>query len=147
MRFEFTQDELNTDECGQGLEIGIVGFKTNPTSSVPDQIYIEVHNGKLRIHVWDGTSEDPRTIEIKPEEKHLFYSNHYYHCDREWVHSWHSSCNDTCLVCGGDISPYMSVQNGEEIIHSPEVYALANAEEPCCPKCGDAICTVHFLPA
>ena len=63
--------ELNADSLGinsQGLEIGIKGFKSSPTDvdSEPTQVYIEIYEGKLRVHVWDGSSQDPQSIVIDP---------------------------------------------------------------------------------
>jgi hypothetical protein len=50
-----------------GLEISVSGFKGDPGWQ-PSQIFVEYYAAdggakKLRIHVWDGTSEDPVTFE------------------------------------------------------------------------------------
>lgn len=49
-----------------GIEIGVKGFQSDPSCdpSEPTQIYIELYEGKLHVHVWDGSSEDPQTIKI-----------------------------------------------------------------------------------
>jgi hypothetical protein len=60
---------LNTYDLTEdgGLEIGVEGFKGDPGIR-PSQVFIEYYGTegrrkKLRIHVWDGTSEDPVTFE------------------------------------------------------------------------------------
>ena len=49
-----------------GLEIGVKGFMGDPTAADEDpcQVYIEIYEGKLRVCVWDGSSQDPQTIVI-----------------------------------------------------------------------------------
>jgi len=56
-------------EKGRGLEIGITGFRGDPTTIAqhPAQIYVEMYNGVLQVHVWDGDSQDPHTIRIEKE--------------------------------------------------------------------------------
>jgi hypothetical protein len=51
-----------------GLEIGITGFEANPTDAEnePSQVFIEVYEGQLRVHVWGGHSQDPVTTLISP---------------------------------------------------------------------------------
>ena len=39
-----------------------------PDAEPTEQVYIEVFEGKLRVHVWDGSESDPKTIEIKPKD-------------------------------------------------------------------------------
>jgi hypothetical protein len=66
MRLQFSAGELTAP---QGLEIGVIGFKSNPADhkNFPSQVYIEVYQGKLRVCVWNGSSEDPSAIhEIEP---------------------------------------------------------------------------------
>jgi len=50
----------------QGLEIGVRGFQSSPTDhkQFPSQVYIEVYEGKLRVCVWNGSSEDPAAIHV-----------------------------------------------------------------------------------
>ncbi len=64
MTIQFGRNELGTGP--EGLEINVEGFQHDPTSadSEPTQIYVEIYEGKLRVHVWDGSSEDPRTVVI-----------------------------------------------------------------------------------
>ena len=66
MRLEFDKFSLGT--ASQGLEISVAVFKSNPVDaeSDPVQVYIEIYEGKLRVHVWDGSSEDPQSIVIDP---------------------------------------------------------------------------------
>lgn len=66
MYLTFEKGGLGT--ASHGLEIGVFGFRDNPTTALefPSQIFIEVYEEKLRVHVWDGTSEDPQTIIIDP---------------------------------------------------------------------------------
>ena len=44
-----------------GIEIGISGFESNPTDAEdqPSQVFIEVYEGQLRVHVWDGHVPGP----------------------------------------------------------------------------------------
>ncbi len=66
MRLEFDFGELGTGS--NALELGVIGFKSNPTDDEgrPSQVYIEVYDGKLHVHVWDGSSRDPLTTIINP---------------------------------------------------------------------------------
>jgi hypothetical protein len=66
MRLQFSAGELTTP---QGLEIGVIRFQSSPADSknFPSQVYIEIYEGKLRVCVWNGSSEDPAAIhEIEP---------------------------------------------------------------------------------
>lgn len=42
------------------------------------------------------------------------FINYYRHCDTEWQDRWSCQCNDRCPVCGGEIEPYHSVDEGDE---------------------------------
>jgi len=66
MRIEFQPAALGSGS--KGLEIGVKGFRSNPGDHerFPSQVYIEVYEGKLRVCVWDGRSEDPATHDIEP---------------------------------------------------------------------------------
>jgi hypothetical protein len=66
MRLEFSASEID-GAIGHGLEIDVSGFAGSPTDENGHraQVYIEAYEGKLRINVWDGSSEDPQTIEIE----------------------------------------------------------------------------------
>jgi hypothetical protein len=59
MKFAFDRAEL---EHPAGIEIAVKGFKSNPTDGTesPAQVFIEVYEGRLRVHVWSG-KEDPAT--------------------------------------------------------------------------------------
>ena len=64
MRIELDAISLG---CGcKGLEIGVLGFQSNPTDaeSQPSQVFLEIYEGQLRVHVWDGSSQDPTTTVI-----------------------------------------------------------------------------------
>jgi hypothetical protein len=53
-----TQEQLGkgNEGQGQGLEISIQGL-------IPEtSIWIEYHEGKVQLHVWSGTAQDPQTI-------------------------------------------------------------------------------------
>jgi hypothetical protein len=50
-----------------GLEVRVSGFKGDPTVYHPHQVLIEIWRGKLQVHVWNGNSEDPRTVVIEKE--------------------------------------------------------------------------------
>jgi hypothetical protein len=65
MRVEFENDCLGSDS--NALEIGVKGFEGDPTAddSQPTQVFIEVYEGTLSVHVWDGSSEDPQSIHIQ----------------------------------------------------------------------------------
>ena len=54
-------------EAPNGLNICIRGFKGNSSEDIPSQVLIEVHEGKLKVHVWDGNSKDHYVIGIDPE--------------------------------------------------------------------------------
>jgi hypothetical protein len=58
-------DETTIDNTngGKGIEIKVDGYKGNPECPDEAQIFIEVYEGKLRVHVWNGNN-DPETIEI-----------------------------------------------------------------------------------
>jgi hypothetical protein len=32
--------------------------------SQPSQVFLEIYEGQLRVHVWDGSSQDPTTTVI-----------------------------------------------------------------------------------
>jgi hypothetical protein len=52
----------------RGLEISVEGFSGEMSHERPSQVYIEVYEGKLRVHVWRRDSEDPEaSIEIRPQ--------------------------------------------------------------------------------
>jgi hypothetical protein len=50
-----------------GLEIAVDGFTGDPGGVKPSQVFIEVYEGKLRVHVWIDESEDPAvSAQIQP---------------------------------------------------------------------------------
>jgi len=67
MRLELRPEQIS-GEKGNGLEIGVPGFNSSPADAEdhPSQVYIEFYEGKLAVHVWDGSGEDPQTIRIEP---------------------------------------------------------------------------------
>lgn len=66
MKLEFQQNGLGTGP--NGLEISIQGFRSSPADEPLGavQVFIEVYEGKLRVHVWDGSSFDPVSVVIEP---------------------------------------------------------------------------------
>ena len=61
--------ELDANSLGygcKGLEIGVLGFQSSPTDAEnqPSQVFVEIYEGQLRVHVWDGFSQDPTTTVI-----------------------------------------------------------------------------------
>jgi len=66
MKLVFDEHTLGTGT--EGLEISVKGFKSSPTDHESDlvKIFIEVYDGKLRVHTWDGSSEDPASVVIDP---------------------------------------------------------------------------------
>lgn len=51
-----------------GLEIAVKGYKGD-NGVEPTQVYVEHYEGSLRVHVWDGSGEDPtHSIEIHEQE-------------------------------------------------------------------------------
>lgn len=51
-----------------GLSISVEGFKGDTGSEIVSQVFIEVYNGKLRVHVWSG-GENPATTEIEATQR------------------------------------------------------------------------------
>jgi hypothetical protein len=51
-----------------GVEIVVPGFKGDALSADPIQLFLEVYEGKLRVCVWDGTTngDATRIVEIDP---------------------------------------------------------------------------------
>jgi hypothetical protein len=65
MKHTYNHNELVNEVGGRGLEIHVPGFLGNPEAPEDGQIFIEVYEGKLRVHVWNGES-DPTTVECEP---------------------------------------------------------------------------------
>ena len=52
-------------EHPKGINVVIEGFKGDPTDKNQGQIFIEIYEGKLQVHVWDGKNNgDPHTVRI-----------------------------------------------------------------------------------
>lgn len=66
MRIELNKEELANTTGHTGLEISVKGFQGD-AGAIPTQVYIEYYEGKLAIHVWDGSSQDCHTHIIRPE--------------------------------------------------------------------------------
>jgi hypothetical protein len=65
MKFKFTKEELTYEGAG-GLEIKIEGCPGDPTDTDPGTVvFIEYYEGKVLVHVWDGTKQDCDTLELK----------------------------------------------------------------------------------
>jgi hypothetical protein len=45
-----------------GLEIAIEGFTPDPGNAKPAQVFMEVHEGKLWVHIWADQSPDPAVV-------------------------------------------------------------------------------------
>ena len=62
------RSQLDNNKGSGGLEIGVFGHKGDPCDAnpAPCQIFLEWYEGKLQLHVWDGSAADPKTI-IIPE--------------------------------------------------------------------------------
>jgi len=52
--------------CKGGVEINIEGYRANPACPDDGQIWLEIFEGKLQVHVWNG-NEEPTTIELHKE--------------------------------------------------------------------------------
>ena len=56
-------------EHPHGLEISIEGFAGDPGGVQPSQVFIEIYEGQLHVHVWNGDAPDPcATVRIDPVE-------------------------------------------------------------------------------
>lgn len=50
-----------------GLEIAVEGFAGDIGDIQPSQLFLEVHEGKPKVHVWTTMEEDPSvSAEIQP---------------------------------------------------------------------------------
>jgi len=47
-----------------GISISVDGFKGDIGHDVPSQVFIEIHEGRLRVHVWNGDEDPVATTEI-----------------------------------------------------------------------------------
>jgi hypothetical protein len=67
MKLELKPAEI---EYPNGLEIAVDGFTGDPGGVQPVQAFLQIYEGKLRVHVWSSESEDPNvTAEILPIAK------------------------------------------------------------------------------
>jgi len=66
MKIELKANEIEHDRNPDGLEIAIAGFQGDPSVVPPSQVFLEVYQGKLLIHTWDGSGSDPATVSIAP---------------------------------------------------------------------------------
>jgi len=48
----------------QGLSITVEGFKSDVGGEAPSQVFVEVYEGKLRVHVWNGGEDPASSIDI-----------------------------------------------------------------------------------
>jgi hypothetical protein len=66
MRLKLSQQELDKQSGNEGLEIVIEGCTGDPLETSPGtSIYIEKYEGKVQVHIWDGTQADCQTIILK----------------------------------------------------------------------------------
>ena len=56
--------EIDHQAGRTGIEIEVKGYKGDMTDANPSQVFIEVYEGQLKVHVWNGTDEDPHTHTI-----------------------------------------------------------------------------------
>ena len=66
MQITLKRAELEHAKNPDGLSITVEGFKGDDSAAPAVQVFIEVYEGTLRVHTWDGTSQDPKTITIDP---------------------------------------------------------------------------------
>jgi hypothetical protein len=66
MKLRLTKEDV---EHSNGLKISVAGFAGESGSFDQTQVFIEFHEGKLLVHVWDGTSEDPVAIHTIKERE------------------------------------------------------------------------------
>jgi hypothetical protein len=50
----------------RGLSISVQGFHGDTSSEPASQVLIEIYNGKLRIHVWNGAEDPAVSTEVPP---------------------------------------------------------------------------------
>ena len=67
-KINFSHKELDNNQGSGGVEIRVDGYKNNPQCPDEAQIFIEIYEGKLRVHVWNGKQE-PHSILIDPLEE------------------------------------------------------------------------------
>jgi hypothetical protein len=65
MKLQLTPEQI---EYPNGLEISVEGFAGDLGGAQASQVFIEVYEGNLQIHVWNGDAEDPHvTVRIEPD--------------------------------------------------------------------------------
>lgn len=47
-----------------GISISLDGFKGDIGHEVPSQVFMEVYEGRLRVHIWNGDEDPAATTEI-----------------------------------------------------------------------------------
>ena len=66
MQLKISQHELDNSQGSGGLEIVIEGCTGDPMEKKPGtSVFIENYEGKVQVHVWDGTQGDCQTIILK----------------------------------------------------------------------------------
>ena len=64
MKLDFEPEDITYP---LGLEISVDGFMGDGSSLKPSQVYMEVYEGKLRVHVWSQSAHDPEvSVDIRP---------------------------------------------------------------------------------
>ena len=69
-RIEVTKEMLENPDgsfCNGGVEINIAGYKRNPACPDDGQIWLEMYEDKLQVHVWNG-DQNPTTITFEKEK-------------------------------------------------------------------------------
>lgn len=66
IRLSLSKKQLDNSEGSGGLEITLPDCIGNPQEATPGTaIFLEYYNGHYQVHVWDGTQNDPITIQFK----------------------------------------------------------------------------------
>lgn len=50
----------------RGVSISVDGFKGDTGHVLTSQVFIEVYEGRLRVHVWNGGEDPVSTTDIDP---------------------------------------------------------------------------------
>ena len=66
MKISLDKKDIENKDGGRGVEIVIEGCVGDPAEKFPGTaVFIEHYEGKVQVHVWDGTQQDCQTIILK----------------------------------------------------------------------------------
>jgi hypothetical protein len=66
IKLKLTKKQLNNNGGSGGLEVKISGCIGDPAEKRPGtSLFLEFYEGKVQVHIWDGTSQDCQTILLK----------------------------------------------------------------------------------